>query len=122
MAEEKKKEKLLKRNLKTSDLFSFTRIIKKMNMKKELKEIAKDVTGKTEKEKKQALLGLRADLMLLFVENIGNAEQEIYRFLGSLSDKEAQEIADQSPKDTFAMLGEIMDDESFGNFLSTALK
>ncbi|OAA90706.1 hypothetical protein [Clostridium coskatii] len=122
MAEEKKKEKLLKRNLKTSDLFSFTRIIKKMNMKKELKEIAKDVTGKTEKEKKQALLGLRADLMLLFIENIGNAEQEIYRFLGNLSDKEAQEIADQPPKDTFAMLNEIMDDESFGDFLSTALK
>lgn len=119
---EEKKEKLLKRNLKTKDLFSLTRIIKKMNMKKELKEIVKDVTGKTDKEKKQALLGLRADLMLLFVENIGNAEQEICRFLGSLSDKEAQEIADQPPKDTFAMLGEIMDDESFGDFLSTALK
>lgn len=121
MAEEKK-EKLLKRNLKTKDLFSFTRIIKKMNMKKELREIVKDVTGKTDKEKKQALLGLRADLMLLFVENIGNAEQEIYRFLGDLSDKEAQVIADQPPKDTIQMVEELFSEEGFGDFLSSAVK
>lgn len=121
MAEEKQ-EKLLKRNLKTSDLFSFTRIIKKMNMKKEFKEIARDVSGKTEEEKKQALVGLRADLMLLFVENIGNAEQEIYKLLGDLSCKKPQEIAEQSPKDTFKMLEEILKDESLGDFLSLAAK
>ncbi|QCH29251.1 hypothetical protein [Clostridium tyrobutyricum] len=120
MAEEK--QKLLKRGLKTKDLFTLTRIVKKMNMKKELREIARDVTGKTAKEKKQALVGTRADLMLLFVENIGNAEQEIYRFLGNLSDKEAQEIADQAPQDTFGMIKELFSEDGFGDFLSTALK
>lgn len=122
MAEEKKKEKLLKRNLKTKDLFSLTRIIKKMNMKAEIKELAKDITGKSDEEKKAAEQGLKADLMLMFIENIGNAESEIYKLLGNLSGKQPKEIEDQSLKDTFKMIEELFSEENFGDFLSTALK
>lgn len=120
MAEEK--EKLLKRNLKTKDLFSFTRIIKKMNMKSEIKELVQDVTGKTDEEKKAAEQELKIDLILMFVENIGNAEQEIYKLLADLSDKKPQEIEEQSPKDTFEMVNELFNEEGFGDFLSLAVK
>ncbi len=116
------KEKLLKRGLRTKDLFSIIRIIKKMNMKGEIKKLVTDITGKTEKEKKVAMQGLKADLMMLFIENIANAEQEIYKFLGDLASKTSQEIENQSPKDTIKMLEELLSTENFGDFLSTALK
>lgn len=116
------KEKLLKRGLKTKDLFSIIRIIKKMNMKGEIKKLVTDITGKTEKEKKVAMQGLKADLMMLFIENITNAEQEIYKFLGSLSDKTPQEIEDQELEDTLEMIEELFKQEKFKDFLSSAVK
>ena len=115
-------EKLLKRNLKTSDLFVLSRILKKMNIKDEIKGLAKDITGATVKAKKAAEQGMEIDLTMLFVENIGNAEPEIYKFLGSLSGKKAQEIADQSPADTINMVKELFSQEGFTDFLSLASK
>lgn len=121
MAEEKK-EKLLKRNLKTKDLFSFTRIIKKMALREELKKMFVDVTGKTDKEKKQATQEMEINLFLLFIENIGNAEQEAYKFLGDLSGKKPKEIEDQAPEDTIGMIKELFSEEQFKSFLSLAVK
>lgn len=115
-------QKLLKRGLKTKDLFSIIRIIKKMNMKSEIKKLVTDITGKTEKEKKVAMQGLKADLMMLFIENITNAEQEIYKFLGSLADKTPQQIEDQELEDTFEMIEELFKEEKFKDFLSSAVK
>lgn len=110
------------RKLKTSDLFTLTKIVKKMNLKKEIKGLVKDVTGMTEEEKKTAQQELYADLALLFIENIGNAEQEIYKFLGDLSNKKPKEIADQSPIDTINQIKGLFSEENFGDFLSFALK
>lgn len=121
MAEEKK-EKLLKRNLKTKDLFTITRIIKKMNIKGEIKKLVRDATGKTCEEKKTLTQDLEIELFSLFIENIANAEQEIYKLLGNLSGKKPEEIEDQPPKDTFEMIEEMFSEENFGDFLSTALK
>lgn len=115
-------EKLLKRDLKTSDLFVLSRILKKMNIKDEIKSLAKNVTGATPEEKKAAQQDMEIDLAMLFVENIGNAEQEIYKFLGDLSGNKAKEIADQSPADTINMIKELFSQEGFENFLSLASK
>ncbi|MCH3962692.1 MAG: hypothetical protein LKE46_00220 [Clostridium sp.] len=120
MAEEK--EKLLTRGLKTKDLFSFTRIIKKMNIKPELKKLVKDVTGKTEEEKKAMQRDLKVDIMFTFIESIGNADQEIYKFLGDLADKKPKEIEDQPPQDTMQMVEELFNEDGFGDFLSSAVK
>jgi hypothetical protein len=110
------------RNLITSDLFSLTRIIKKMNLKEEIKALAKDITGLSDKEKKKANEGLQAELVILFIENIGNAEDEIYKFLGNLSDKKPKEIAEQPPLETINMIEQLFSEENFGDFLSLALK
>lgn len=122
MAEEKEKQKLLKRNLKTKDLFSFTRIIKKMALREELKKMFVDVTGKTDDEKKQATQEMEINLFLLFIENVGNAEQEVYKLLGDLSGKKPKEIEEQEPGDTIDMIKELFSEEQFKSFLSLAVK
>lgn len=110
------------RNLKTSDLFVMSRIIKKMNIKNELKGLVKDVTGKTPEEKKKATQELEVDIAMLFVENIGNVEKEIYKFLADLSNKKAEDIENQPPKDTINMVKELFNQQGFSDFLSTASK
>lgn len=110
------------RNLKTSDLFILSRILRKMNIKDEIKKLVKDITGTTPERKKKAEHDMEIDLVMLFVENISNAEQEIYKFMGDLSGKKLQEIADQPPAETINMLKELFEQANFTDFLSLASK
>lgn len=110
------------RSLQTSDLFSLTRIIKKMDIKNDIKALSKDITALSDEEKLKAKDSFNIDLMLLFIENIGNAEKEVYKFLASLSGKTEDEIAKQKITETIEMLEAIFDDEQFGDFFDTALK
>jgi hypothetical protein len=110
------------RKLKTSDLFSLSRILKKMNIKDDIKGLAKNVTGLSKEQKKKAEQEMEIDLAMLFFENITNAEQEIYKFFGDISGKKPEEIADQPPKDTLNMIKELINQEGIGSFLSAASK
>lgn len=105
------------RKLQTRDLFGLMKILKKMNMKEEIKEL----TLKSKKGKKDSVENVQADLVMIFVEHIGDAEKEIYEFLGKLSDKTVQQIAEQSPVETIGMIKELFGQENFGSFLSNAL-
>lgn len=109
------------RNLKTSDLFSLSRILKKMDIKNELKKLVTNITG-TPKERKKAEKELEIDMIMLFVENISNAEQDTYKFLSDLSGKTPQEIENQAPKETITMIKELFSKEGFNDFLSLASK
>lgn len=110
------------RSLKTSDLFALTRIIKKMDIKSDIKALTKDISSLSDEDKLKAKDALNIDLMLLFVENIGSAEKEIYKFLSDLSGVEAKEIENQSPIKTIDMIKSIFEDEEIGDFLKVALK
>lgn len=110
------------RGLKTADLFSLTRIVKKMNIKNEIKGLVTDITGLSDEEKLKAKEGLNIELMLLFIENIGNAEKEIYKLLADLSNKTVKEIENQKIGETVEMIKSLFEDEEIGDFLKVALK
>lgn len=110
------------RNLKTADLFSLSRILKKMDIKDEIKKIAKDVTGLAEEDKKKAEQTMQIDLMMIFVENIGSAEKEINKLLSDLTDKTAAEIENLGLTELIDLFKELFNQEGLGSFLSTALK
>ena len=93
-----------------------------MNIKSEIKVLTKDISALSDEDKLKAQNALNLDLVLLFVENIGSAEKEIYKLLSDLSDVPAEEIADQSPTKTINMIQSIFEDEELGDFLNTALK
>lgn len=110
------------RNLLTQDLFPLTRIIKKMNIKSDIKAIAKDLNGLSDEEKLKAKDSLNIDLMMLFIENIGSAEKEIYKLLANLSGKTEKEIAEQKLIETIDMLKAIFNDDQFDDFFGVAVK
>jgi hypothetical protein len=110
------------RSLKTSDLFSLTRIIKKMNIKDEIKGLITDVSSLSDADKANALQKVQMELVLLFIENIGNAEKEIYKLLADMNDCTAKDIENQSPLKTIEMIQAISNDEELVNFLKVALK
>lgn len=110
------------RKLKTSDLFSLSRILKKMNIKDEIKVLAKDITGATSEEKKKAEQSMEIDLAMLFVENIGSAEKEIYKFFADLTGKTAADIENMDLNDFMNLVQELFNQDGFASFLSTASK
>lgn len=108
------------RNLITADLFEMSRILKKMNLRKEIESLAADTSKMSAADKKKAEQKLEIDFAVLLVENIGNAEQEIYTFLGNVSGKKLDEIKAQPLNDTLGMVKELFQQEGFKNFFSTA--
>lgn len=110
------------RNLKTSDLFSLSRIIKKMNVKEDLRNLAQDVTGFTKEEKEKLNKTLQIDLLMLFVENLGSAEQEIYKLLGDLQNKSTKEIEAMDLDKFMELMKELLAQESLAKLFTMALK
>lgn len=110
------------RKLKTSDLFGLSKILKKMDIKSDIKALAKDVTGLSDEEKAKASQELQIDLAMLFVENIGSAEKEIYNFLADITENTVEKIKDMDLGDFINLIKELFSQEGLGSFLSTALK
>lgn len=110
------------RKLKTSDLFSLSRILKNMDIKDEIKTLARDITGLSEDEKVKISEELQVNLSILFIENIGNAEIEVYKLFANLTDKTAEEIENMDLDKFFKLIQELFNQEGFENFLSKALK
>lgn len=110
------------RNLKTADLFSLSRIIKKMSIKEDLRNLAQDVTGFTKEEKDKVNKTLQLDLLMLFIENLGSAEQEIYKLLGDLESKKPKEIEAMDLDVFMELMKNLLAQESLGKLFTMALK
>ena len=123
------------RKLQTIYFFAFTRIIKKMGIREELKSIAKNIAKiqpsigeMTEEKRAEELLKMKeiatnemqVELIMIFVENVGNAESEVYKFISNISEKSIEELKD------FTIFMEsiqaIFEDETIKSFFSLALK
>jgi hypothetical protein len=110
------------RNLKTADLFSVSRIIKKMNIKENLRNLTQDVTEFTKEEKEKVNKNLQIDLLMLLVENLGSAEQEIYKLIGDLESKSPKEIEAMELDAFMELMKGLLAQESLGKLFSMALK
>lgn len=93
-----------------------------MNIKSEIKGLITDITGLSDAEKAKVKDSLNIELMLLFIENIGNAEKEIFKFLADLSGKTVKELENQKLGETVEMIKSIFTDEEISDFLKVALK
>jgi len=123
------------RKLQSSDFFTFTRIIKKMGIREELKILAKkagDVqppTGKMtdeeravqlEKIKEIATNEMQIEIIMIFIENISNAENEVYKFVADISEKTLKELKDLNV--FMESIQAIFEDETIKSFFKLALK
>jgi hypothetical protein len=116
------KEVINMRSLMSVDFFKFSKILKKMNVKEELKSITKNVTGLKEEEKAQAQVGMEIELLMLFIENIGSAEKEVYSFISDVSEKTVKELQEMSIDKFIEIIKEIFGDDNFKSFFPSALK
>lgn len=110
------------RKLITKDIFTLSRIIKKMNIKKEIAEVAKDVTGFSAEEKVKAEATMQTSLVLIFIENLGSAEQEIYSLLADVTGSTEKEIEGMDLSLLIPLIKELFNQEGIGSFFSSALK
>lgn len=107
--------------LKTKHLFPFIRMIKALDIKNEIKEIAQlmkqydNDTSKLDEEK-----GL--DFFFLFIEKLPNAENEVMDFLAVFTEKKRKEIEDMPVEELWGILKEVVTDPNFRVFFQQALK
>lgn len=94
------------RRLKTKDVFTMSRILKKLDM-----GIAAD--GKTQEQ-------LGAEMILQIGENLHLAEKEVNEFIGSLLDMSAQEFSDLSLSKTLEYFEEFKKHEDIEAFFKLA--
>ena len=80
------------RKIQSPDFFTFTKIIKKMGVREEIKKLANDLA--TSENKKVAEKEMEIEMIMIFVENISNAEKEVYKFISDISEKTIEELKD----------------------------
>lgn len=94
------------RELKTSDIFKMSKILKKIDVKIE-------VEGKTQTQ-------VGAELIMKIGENLCLAEQEVNEFMGSLLGIPAKEFADLPLTKTFEYFEEFKNMPGLANFFKLA--
>jgi len=103
------------RNLKTSDIFSACRLISRIGVRDEIKEVAKQAE---ENKGKRVQIDYGIDLILGIIEKATaeNAEKEIYIFIADLFECEWEEVRDMDPIEMLDRLEEVADLEKWKNF------
>jgi hypothetical protein len=93
------------RSLKLKDAFSVSRILKKMHIRPDVKE------GTSQEQ-------LGADLLFKFVENIGEAEEEVLSFLADLKEMKAADLAEMDFEEFMTIIEEFKNLKGLKSFFS----
>lgn len=109
MENEVKKE-LKMRKLKTLDMYSMSKILKKMNLKA---EISPGVKGKGVEE-------VGFEIILTALEHLHLAQDEINEFIGGLVGLSAAEFNDLEFEDTLKIFAMFKELKGVGNFIKSA--
>jgi hypothetical protein len=95
------------RELKTSDIYKMSSILKKMNLKINASD------GKTQQQ-------VGAELILSVFENLHMAENEVNEFLGNLSGMTAEEFSELPIEQTFKIINEFKKMKNITSFFKQA--
>lgn len=103
------------RGLQTSDIFSAVRLLTKIGVREEIKEVAKQAE---ENKGKKVQIDFGIDLMLGIIEKAAEqkAENEIYRFIADLFGCEPDEVRKMNPVKMFKTLLEVANVEEWKDF------
>ena len=104
------------RTLQNTDIFSLGRILSKANLKEEIKNIATDKNTTPE--------SLGFDLLFTLFTKCSDkqVEEEIYEFLASIFEVDAEYIKKMDPIVTMEKLQEVADWERWKDFFSLGAK
>lgn len=105
------------RKLRSTDLGLFSKIISKLEVRKDVTNMFFDIGSKKPAQLKAVEKKLAADGLLLLLENYWKAEKELHQLLASLSSRSQSEIEELPLNELIEMLKEILKDESLPSFL-----
>lgn len=109
------------RALCTKDIFSLVKIISKFGISEIRKCITtldfRNVSKGTDKYRATGI-AVVMEIFSIAVDRLPECENEIYKFLGSMSDRTAEEIAKQSPTVTVRMIKAVVEKDDFGDFFT----
>lgn len=112
------------RKLSWGDTFKLSKILKKMNLKIDASEIAKNIDPEDLKTGTMSLekAGLQAmiPIFLQALENLHQAEPEVNEFLGSLVGITGEEFGKLPIEDGIAVIGQLAGQKGVSDFLKSA--
>jgi len=103
------------RGLKTSDIFNFSKLVKKMELKEDMRKVLSEI-----QEGNATRVGL--DLIMLVLENLSNAEREFYLFISAIVDKTPEEVGELPLEEIIEICTTIFKDPNFASFFKFAAK
>jgi len=103
------------RSLQTSDLFSAVRLLTRIGVREEIKDV---VTRAEESKTKKVKMDMGFDLLFGVLEKAAqeNAENEIYKFIADLFGCEPGEVRTMKPIELFKKLEEVANIEEWKDF------
>lgn len=103
------------RGLQTSDIFSAVRVLTKIGVREEIKEVAKQAE---ESKGKKIQIDFGFDLMFGIIEKAAEqrAENEIYCFIADLFECSPDEVKKMNPVQMFKNLLEVANVEEWKDF------
>jgi len=91
-----------------------------MGIREELKELSKKLADVKPEQKEAATNEMQIEIIMIFIENIGNAENEVYKFVADISEKTQKELKDL---DVFTeAVQAIFADETIKSFFKLAVR
>ena len=107
------------RKINTSDVFKFSRIIKKSNVKENIAKAIDEIDAKN-KAKITETAGIK--VMIALFESCGESGVEplIYDLIGGIAEINPDTIAEQPFEDTFEILKQISRENNMMNFFKQA--
>ena len=107
------------RKINTSDVFKFSRIIKKSNVKENIAKAIDEIDSKN-KAKITEKAGIK--VMIALFESCGEpgVESLIYDLIGGIAEIDPDTIAEQPFEDTFEILKQISRENNMMNFFKQA--
>lgn len=110
------------RKLITKDLGLFSKVMAKMDIKKEIGDLF-FISGEDNSDNKELMnIKLGAELLIVILENYNKAENDFYKLLSSLSGKTLKQIEEQPINETIDMITQLIEDDSIQYFLKLAAK
>lgn len=103
------------RNLETQDIFAAVRLLNKIGVREEIREVAKQAE---ENKTKTIRFDMGFDLMMGIIEKASseNSEKEIYKFIANLFECEWEEVRKMKPVTLFKNLEEVANFEEWKDF------
>ena len=104
------------RALKTSDIFSFARVIRESNIREELMMLLQKIANQDEVNTER--VGINAILIIVEAMSDKKAEKAIYEALAPVFEKTVDEMKDMPPAELMESLKRLSEENDLKNFFS----